>query len=75
MTQRQALRLVEKSPRAEFLLSRHAAGCSPATVAFYGYVLARFTECMAWPATAAACQRWFLTLRRDGCSEATIYQL
>lgn len=60
--------------RAEgFLLSRQAAGRSTATITFYQHVLQRFAECTSWPPTEASCQRFFLRLRKDGLSEATVH--
>lgn len=58
-----------------FLLAKEAAGKSPATQEFYQHVLMRFGDSIdwGWPPTCDQCERFFLNVRRDGLSAATIY--
>lgn len=56
----------------EFLKAKEAAGRADSTVAFYGYVLARFAEYASWPPSPGAIQTFLLVLRREGKSESTL---
>lgn len=78
MTRPVQLQLFEPDPDLlrqafrEFLTAKRAAGRTDATLAFYGYVLARFGEYADWPPRAGDVQRFLLALRREGKSQATL---
>jgi integrase/recombinase XerD len=56
-----------------FLLSREAAGRSPATLDFYRFVLGRLGDfCPDWPPQPGLLRNFFVALRRDGLSLYTL---
>lgn len=57
----------------DFIVSRQAAGRSPATCEFYRYALARFFAFCPWPPHRGEIEAFFLSLRQQELSDATIY--